>query len=273
MAIDNIRRYYSEMFSAERKVADYILEHASDVIDMSIAQLAQVSGTSDATIIRMCRHIGYSGFYQMKLNLASSVMKWQNEKKDEAAQKPEDVIGFFDAMAINVREIAKGISMETIMKCTDILQSTRRVYTIGFGNTETIAEDLAHRLARLGISSFTSPEMEYMTRCLSLAEKDEVLVAVSRSGASIYVIEALKMAKEQGMTTVLLTTTCNSASEKYSDYVLRCNVQKQMISILGAESNVYLLIMVDALLYFLKNNYELQDKAARSELLLSKYKM
>jgi Transcriptional regulators len=273
MAIDNIRRYYSEMFSAEKKAADYILNHTEDVVDMSIAQLAQASGTSDATIIRMCRHIGFSGFYQMKINLASSIAKEENVKRDKLSGKPEDVVGFFDTVAVNVREVAKNVSLELLTKCVDMIANAKRVYTIGFGNTGTIAEDLAHRLARLGIGSFTSPEMEYMTRCLSLADKEDVLVAISRSGDSIYVIEAMKMAKEQGLATILITSTFASAAEEYADYVLQCNVPTQMISLLGAETNVYLLIMVDALLYFLRNNNVMQEKATKAEIILSKYKM
>ena len=73
MAIDNIRQFYDEMSKAEKRVADFMMEHPEETLDLSIAELAKKSETSDATVIRMCRHIGYSGFAQMKLGLAGSL--------------------------------------------------------------------------------------------------------------------------------------------------------------------------------------------------------
>ena len=74
MTLDTIRSCYSEMFQAEKKVADYILKHPEEVVELNIAELAKRSETSDATVIRMCRHVGYSGFYQMKISLASELL-------------------------------------------------------------------------------------------------------------------------------------------------------------------------------------------------------
>ena len=46
---------YDSFFEAEKKIADYILAHKSEIIDMTVAELALASGTSDATVSRFCR--------------------------------------------------------------------------------------------------------------------------------------------------------------------------------------------------------------------------
>ena len=55
---ETIRERYDSIFEAEKKVADYILEYPEKAVDYNVSELADVSGVSDATVIRMCKHIG-----------------------------------------------------------------------------------------------------------------------------------------------------------------------------------------------------------------------
>ena len=64
---------YDTFFEAEKKIADYILEHKSEIIDMTVAELALASGTSDATVSRFCRRCGFNGFHHLKITLAKEV--------------------------------------------------------------------------------------------------------------------------------------------------------------------------------------------------------
>ena len=66
--LDLIRSHLDEMFPAERNVAEYILAHPEDASRLNITELAELSGSSDATVIRMCKRLGFTGFYQMKLS-------------------------------------------------------------------------------------------------------------------------------------------------------------------------------------------------------------
>ena len=53
---------YDTFFEAEKKIADYILEHKSEIIDMTVAELALASGTSDATVSRFCRFSSFKDY-------------------------------------------------------------------------------------------------------------------------------------------------------------------------------------------------------------------
>lgn len=57
--MDVIRENYEKIFSVKKKVADYILEHPQEAVDANISELAKGSGVSDATVVRMCHHLGY----------------------------------------------------------------------------------------------------------------------------------------------------------------------------------------------------------------------
>ena len=52
---------YDSFFEAEKKIADYIMEHKDQAVDMTVGELAKASGTSDATVSRFCRRCGFKG--------------------------------------------------------------------------------------------------------------------------------------------------------------------------------------------------------------------
>ena len=65
-----IREQYNNIFSAEKKVVDFILQYPQKAVNSNVSELAKLSGVSDATVIRMCHHIGYTGYYQFRITLA-----------------------------------------------------------------------------------------------------------------------------------------------------------------------------------------------------------
>lgn len=270
MSLDNIRRTYYEMSQAEKRVADYILENPQEIVELNISQLAKLSDTSDATIIRMCRHIGYSGFYQLKISLASNLEKIIGHS---SSKNPEDVVSFFDRMSTNIEAAAKNISMDILLKCVDLIAQASTVYVIAWGNTGEIAADLAHRLTRIGIKSFVSDVPEYSLRSLGLSGPEDVLVTVSHSGEALHVIQALELAGELGLSTILITDNSESKAAKLADYILCTNSQEEPFGDLGGASHVMELLVVDALLYFLKDKETMTSKGDRAEFLLSRYKI
>jgi len=56
--LESIDEFYEQLFSAERKVADCIRKNPDQAIMMNVSELASASGASEATVVRMCKHIG-----------------------------------------------------------------------------------------------------------------------------------------------------------------------------------------------------------------------
>ena len=59
--VEMIREKYNQIFMAERKVADFVLENPERAVNANVSELANLSGVSDATVIRFCKRIGISG--------------------------------------------------------------------------------------------------------------------------------------------------------------------------------------------------------------------
>ena len=52
---------YDSFFEAEKKIADYIMEHKEQAVDMTVGELAKASGTSDALPPESLLQVSVSG--------------------------------------------------------------------------------------------------------------------------------------------------------------------------------------------------------------------
>ena len=70
---DRIRAILPDMPSAVARVADYLLREPQAPLTLSIGDLAERAATSAATVTRFCRMIGYSGYVEMRVGIATEV--------------------------------------------------------------------------------------------------------------------------------------------------------------------------------------------------------
>ena len=271
MAVSEIRLHYQELYNAEKKVADYILEHPNQVVDMSMAQLSRATATSDATIVRLCHRIGFDGFYQTKLRLASYLAQNAESGMEGTMDSTQQgVQEFFSNSCRNLGESMKTIQPETFRKCVDLIEKAGTVYATAWGNTNEIASDFAHRVTLKGIPSFVSDTVEYTIRSLSIATEKDVLVAISHSGENAHVIMALEAAKERHIPSILITCTKDSPAGSLADYQLCASGGGSMFRDMGGSSHLAELMIVDALLYYVEKR---SDEGANAEILLSRYRI
>ena len=70
-----LERSKGQLRQAEQLVADYVLNKPGVVVKASISEVATLAGTSDATVLRCCRRLGYDGFPEFKLALARDLAR------------------------------------------------------------------------------------------------------------------------------------------------------------------------------------------------------
>ena len=54
-------------------IYDALFDHLEEVTLLNISQLAKKAHASEASIVRMAKHLGYNGFFQMRLLLSNDV--------------------------------------------------------------------------------------------------------------------------------------------------------------------------------------------------------
>ena len=217
--IENIKHNFEELFPAEKKTAQYILDHLEEVTLLNISQLAKKAHASEASIVRMAKHLGYNGFFQMRLLLSNDVAQKDSDMLNNAPLLTSEKI--FSACANRIRSLSSFISTNDLLCAAKLICEARICHIIGAGNTIPIASDL--------------------------------VIAISRSGASTQVLKALSLAKKKEMKILVITADPNSQIMDFSDAILQINDTNEMHDQnVRADSHLLELAVNDALIYVIK---------------------
>ena len=275
--IENIKHNFEELFPAEKKTAQYILDHLEEVTLLNISQLAKKAHASEASIVRMAKHLGYNGFFQMRLLLSNDVAQKDSDMLNNAPLLTSEKI--FSACANRIRSLSSYISTNDLLCAAKLICEARICHIIGAGNTIPIASDLGFRLQRNGQSCMYSSLPEQYFNNIALGDSSDLVIAISRSGASTQVLKALSLAKKKEMKILVITADPNSQIMDFSDAILQINDTNEMHDQnVRADSHLLELAVNDALIYVIKNYplFNFDDKLPTQindvELLLSETK-
>lgn len=250
--IENIKHNFEELFPAEKKTAQYILDHLEEVTLLNISQLAKKAHASEASIVRMAKHLGYNGFFQMRLLLSNDVAQKDSDMLNNAPLLTSEKI--FSACANRIRSLSSFISTNDLLCAAKLICEARICHIIGAGNTIPIASDLGFRLQRNGQSCMYSSLPEQYFNNIALGDSSDLVIAISRSGASTQVLKALSLAKKKEMKILVITADPNSQIMDFSDAILQINDTNEMPDQnVRADSHLLELAVNDALIYVIKN--------------------
>ena len=75
-----LRQAIPRLSAAETRVAETIIGTPSLVVELTITELAKACGTSQATVARFCQTIGYTGYREFRVAVATSTSREQAER-------------------------------------------------------------------------------------------------------------------------------------------------------------------------------------------------
>lgn len=278
--IENIKQLYEDLFAAEKRVADYILNHIQEVIMLNITELAHKSGASEATVVRMCKHLGYDGYFQMRLLMSRDAGQYKAAPVGNGM--PTSSHQIFMANSERVKYLAECIDTESLLKAGKILLDAAFIHIVSVGNTVPIVLDLGFRLERNGLRCTYSTQPEQFFNHISLGESRDVVVAITRSGSSTQVIRAVELAEKKGMKTIVITGELNKQLVDHADCILRVAEKQGDLTMMKPDSHLLEMAVNDALIYVVGNyktitsDYSSEGSEAATtevDILLSEFKL
>lgn len=245
-----IKHLYSAMGKAERQIADWIEENPGRIISLSIVELAEQCGCSEATIVRFSKRLGMSGFQELKISLASegggAPVSTHIAKEDSPYQIYEKVC---NDIFLSLEKTKQVLNPEALDKASRALCNAGKIALFGLGNSASIAMDASHKFLRAGLSAVAYSDNHMQVIAASHLQPGDVAFAVTHSGSSKDIVEALQIARQRGATTIAITNSGKSPVLKQSDIVLFTAAEETRHNILGLTSRLTQLSIIDAL-YF-----------------------
>ena len=204
--VARLRSSLPSLTPALQRVAEYALEKPEDVIYLSVTELASLSGSGEASVIRLCRDLGYQGFQDFKLSLTADLASSNVSSPSSALQGTPAIIAHAVHSAERaLEETAQILEPQTVDRVVDALEAAGRIEVYGVAASGVTAQDFAYKFVRLGLNALvhTDPHMAAMSA--ANLGKNTVAIGISRSGSTKDTVRALELAQRAGAFTVAIT--------------------------------------------------------------------
>jgi DNA-binding MurR/RpiR family transcriptional regulator len=210
-----IKNIYNELNPTEKKIADYLLNNIEEVFTLSIQELAEKTGVSEAAWVRFCKLLGYSGLKDFKKAYVMNGLAREKSETGEEEQLYTDIKGYASVESIidnvsllNGRAISdtqKILDADSVKKAIDALSKARKILFLGVGASGLVAQDAAYKFIRIGKNAVAPTDFHMQLTHAYLLGKEDVAVIISYSGRTKEMIECLEIAKELECTVISIT--------------------------------------------------------------------
>lgn len=250
-----------EFSGTEQRIVDYILDHREEAPTMTAAQLARRSGTSEATISRFCKHLGFDNYRSFQFSLGRDLtLKHDGLDLDGeiSLDNVEDSLKSILATKMGELEATlRGIDGACVRNVVKRLAGANVIQIAAVGNTNSVALDATFKFSQLGLRCTTHEVNEIAVGfALTMQPKDALLV-ISNSGRSKRLMRVAQAAKNRGACVIVITGDEQSPLARLASYVLR-TVNHEALLTTGdfAFSKISAMAIIETLYYFLLHEIE-----------------
>ena len=210
----------------EKAAAAYLVEHLEIVAGQNLSVISKRIGISKATIIRLCKRIGYEGFLEFRKAVRDSTeIEWGEiaKRQDKADGVTDNIKKVMEEVITRNTEIMRNafaLITEEYDRAVSCMLTARVINMFGNGDAIIPCELMGIKLMKIGIPNWVVNDQDLQLLSASAMRKDDVAIAVSHTGCSKSVVEAMKKARERGAATIGITGAAKSPLLKYCDIVL-----------------------------------------------------
>ena len=210
--ISLVKDSYHGLRPAERRVADAVLEDVEAAVAASNGELARRAGVSEPTVTRFCRAIGCEGVRDFKLRLAQSLVVGALYLGKSGANTDHQALGLpfwsavFGEAHRAIDETERQLDPAELQKAADLIASARQIAVFGLGGSASaLAQETQYRLFRYGIAVTAHCDPYVMRMTASTLKPKDVVIAISATGRTREVVEAVEIARQYRADTICVT--------------------------------------------------------------------
>lgn len=247
----------------EVTIADFILEHTKEVIDLPLEQLASTLYVSKSSIIRFCKKLGFKGHKELCVQLAKEMNTFlvtnetitgsapfgRNETRESLAQK---------ILTLNYQALTDTYNDMDLSSCAEavtFLTTHKKVYIYGAFSDFLVMMDFAYKLKRLGLDVTYSTTQGEQLRNAVIQPVDSVAVVFCYEGKSDELHKISRILQSKMIPMILMSGPYKGYLYKNADVIIHTAFTEERPKIAAMGSRTGMLLMVDILysMLFLKN--------------------
>jgi DNA-binding MurR/RpiR family transcriptional regulator len=191
---------------------------------LSIKELARRCETSEPTILRFLRKIGFESFQLFKVKLAQELSSTRGEdiyQDITPEDKSQDLVQKVVLSSTNaIGDLKQSLNMDDLERIAGMMQKARRILFIGLGSSGLVAADAFYKFSKLGLPTSVHQDPYSISIIGAHAKPEDLFFAISHTGETKEIVNCLELAHEKGSKTVAITSFLHSRISRFTDVLL-----------------------------------------------------
>ncbi|WP_281426012.1 MurR/RpiR family transcriptional regulator [Rhizobium indicum] len=243
--VASIRSRAPNMTRALQRVADYTLEDPQAVLYKSITELAEDAQSSEASVMRFCRELGFTGFQNFKLALAQELATQSQTSVPISTGDP--VQNLVETARTALDETERLLDRRIIQAVAQELLQAKHIEIFGVAASAITAQYLEYKLARLGVHSHIARDAHLATMAAATSNPADVYFLISSSGSTLDTVKIAELAHARGARVIGITNRSKSPLAATCTHVLLASWPETPLTGGAFPSKISQLLIVDAL--------------------------
>jgi DNA-binding MurR/RpiR family transcriptional regulator len=171
--------------ATERKVAEYLSAHPQEAAFSSAEELGRATGTSDASVVRTAKALGFDGLPGLKRSLQGHLQSLLTPANRLSASLETIGDGPGGVLSATLRdhierlaEAERTLDPEQFERAVELIRAARETVICGFAGLGGVSEYIATHLIRIGYRARAASDTGYRLadRLLLIGPEDVVIV-------------------------------------------------------------------------------------------------
>ena len=247
-----VRAVYNQFTKAEKKVADYILQHPKDVLFMSITDLAEACDVGDTSVFRFCKTMNLKGYQEFKMMLSLSLHEGDGKDMERLAGNISLEDSFEElsqkVLNTNINALTETFSLlnsEHFLKAIDYLGQADRICFFGVGASLLTALKATNKFLRIEPKVYCMQDSHMQAMAAATLGPEDAAVMISYSGATKDTIQVAEIARKAGASTICITRFVKSPLTSFSDVTLLCGANEGPLQGGSTSAEISQLFLID----------------------------
>lgn len=229
----------------EKTVLDYCLHASADVLEMTATQLALETFTSQATVSRMAKKLGFAGFQEFKFALKGN--QPVSDTRDHSGQFLT-VTPLIQKMIHDFTVTMQGIDSTKIQAALTLLDQARRIEFFALGQSMPVALSASRKLRFLGEHVGASTDWDELFTVSNCLTSEDLAIFVSLSGETIGMLDYADRLQNCQVPIIAFTGTHNNSLTDRATLVFTAEISTIYAQDIDLSPRVALAGMLDVLL-------------------------
>lgn len=235
--LERLTKEWDALTPEAQKAARYVLENPSDIGVSTVREIAKAAQVKPNTLVRMARQVGFEGYEDFRAPFRDAIRQGATSFTDRARwlqdiRKSGDLGSLYAGMVEdtlkNIEQTFAAIDADRLKAAAEAIWNCRQVFTLGVGVNNANARNFTY-LASTGMTQFHSIPKAGSTAVddLAWADHQDVLIAMTMRPYRAEILEALKIAREQGLTIIGISDSPASPVIRHANHGFVVTVDTQ----------------------------------------------